>query len=280
MNDQQAITKDNVTVSINGVLYVQVVDAFKASYGVDNPVFAIVQLAQTTMRSELGKMTLDNTFEERDTLNQQIVRSINSAARAWGLECMRYEIKDITPPAGIVRAMELQAEAERRKRANVLDSEGVRQANINESEAEREASINKAIGEAEAIKRRAEATADGIQMIAAAIRGRAGADAVTMRLAEQYVAAFADIAKVGNTMIVPADASNVSSMLAQATSVFKSVSKSFESESEVAKQSRSTSDEKVEDEQSGKGQPADKLANGSGGSHGAQQNVILSRSER
>eukprot|EP00892_Ulva_mutabilis_P009069 jgi/Ulvmu1/6534/UM003_0168.1 len=221
VNTQQAITRDNVTIRIDGVLYIRIVDAFKASYGVDRPLYAVMQLAQTSMRSELGKMTLDNTFEERDTLNEKIVQVINGAAKTWGLECLRYEIKDILPPPGIVKAMELQAEAERRKRAQVLESEGVRQATINESEAKREAAINAALGEAQSIMRRSEATATGVKVIAEAITAQGGRDAVSMHLAQQYVDAFGNIARAGNTMIIPADAGNVASMVATAAGVFR-----------------------------------------------------------
>ncbi|GLI63501.1 hypothetical protein VaNZ11_006484, partial [Volvox africanus] len=206
ISQQTAITKDNVTITIDGVLYVKVVDAFKASYGVDNALYAVGQLAQTTMRSELGKITLDKTFEEREALNHNIVRSINEAAEAWGLQCLRYEIKDIMPPRGIVQAMELQAEAERRKRANILESEGVRQSKINvaeadkqqvilASEAARQQAINMAQGEAEALFATASATARSLNVVSEALTRGGGADAAALRVAEKYLEAFRQLAK-------------------------------------------------------------------------------------
>ena len=205
--DQAAITKDNVTLQIDGILFVKIVDPVAATYAVSDWRFAVMQLAQTTMRSEIGKITLDNTFEFRESLNAAIVRSIQDAARAWGLTCLRYEIRDIAPPPGVRAAMELQAEAERRKRAQVLESEGVRQSAINvaeggkaravlESEAERVGAVNRAAGEAAAIRERAAATAEGLDVVAAALGRGGGADAAALRVAEQYVAAFAGIAKV------------------------------------------------------------------------------------
>ncbi|KAK9292641.1 hypothetical protein L1049_020618 [Liquidambar formosana] len=163
--DQSAITKDNVSILIDGMLYVKIVDPKLASYGVENPIYAVVQLAQTTMRSELGKITLDKTFEERDTLNVQIVEAINVAAKDWGLQCLRYEIRDISPPRGVRVAMEMQAEAERKKRAQILESEGKRQANINIAQ-----------GEAEAILVRAEATAKGITFVSRTLKESGGAE--------------------------------------------------------------------------------------------------------
>ncbi|KAK9806143.1 hypothetical protein WJX72_003176 [[Myrmecia] bisecta] len=232
--NQSAITKDNVSLMIDGVLYVKVVDPKAASYGVENATYAVVQLAQTTMRSELGKITLDKTFEERDALNQNIVHSIGAAAANWGLQCMRYEIRDISPPAGVRAAMELQAEAERRKRAQILESEGSRQSKINvaegdkaevilTSEAAKMDAINRATGEAEAIFRRAEATSRGLQVVSEAIKANGGSEAASMRVAEQYLAAFSNIAKTGNTMLLPVNADNPASMVAQAMSIFKNV---------------------------------------------------------
>lgn len=248
---QTAISNDNVTLLIDGVLYVKIVDPIVASYGVNSPYYAITQLAQTTMRSEIGKLPLDRTFEERETLNIAIVSAINQAAMNWGIQCMRYEIKDIQPPQTILKAMELQVAAERQKRAQILDSEGNRQAKINHAEGEKaqvvlnsEASytdqVNRAKGEAEAIGLVAMATAKSIEVIAASIQKSGGNDAVSLKIAEQYINAFGELAKDSNTVILPANLSEPGSFITQALSIFdqlKSVSnKKLSKESSMKKQ--------------------------------------------
>ena len=232
--EQPGITRDNVTLMLDGILYVRIVDPIAASYGVSNPVYAVSLLAQTTMRSEIGKLTLDKTFEERETLNTNIVTAINQAAQAWGIQCMRYEIKNITPPQSVLKAMELQMAADRQKRAAILESEGKMQAQINaaqgtkqqvvlQSEASQIDQINRAHGEAEAIIAVADATAQGIHKVAEAIQQQGGSDAVSLRIAEQYVSAFKELAKEGNTILLPANVGDVGSMVAQALTVFESI---------------------------------------------------------
>jgi len=231
---QSAITRDNVTLIIDGILYLKITDPKQASYGVQNPRYAVTQLAQTTMRSELGKMTLDKTFEERESLNINIVQAINEASTVWGIQCLRYEIKDITPPDNVRQAMELQVAAERQKRAEILDSEGKRQAQINiaeggkrdvvlQSEAALTDQINRAKGEAEAILAVAGATAEGIRLVAASIEDAGGEKAVALRLAEQYIDAFAKLAQETNTILLPANTGDIGSMVAQALGVFKKI---------------------------------------------------------
>ena len=234
VRSQSAITKDNVTLNIDGVLYVKIIDAQKASYGVADPYYALTQLAQTTMRSEIGKIAMDRTFAERDTLNSNIVFSINDASTTWGIQCMRYEIKDINPPRNVLEAMEQQVTAERNKRAQILESEGHRQADINvaegkkqqvvlESEAALTDQVNRAKGEAEAIFSVAEATAKGIREVASAIQENGGNDAVSLRVAEQYVGAFSKIAQETNTVLLPANVGDAGSMVAQALTVFENI---------------------------------------------------------
>lgn len=228
---QSGITRDNVTMHLDGVIYIKIGDPFKASYGVEDPEYAVSQLAQTTMRSELGKLKLDAVFKERDALNTLIVEAINSAARPWGLECLRCEIKDISLPDKVVEDMQRQVSAERRKRAQVLESEGDREAAINvaeggkiaqilASEAEKAEQINQATGEAEAIRLKALATADAIEALAKTIEKPGGSDAVSLRLAQEYIEAFGKLAKETNTMLLPTNAGDPASMVTQATTIF------------------------------------------------------------
>jgi len=234
VNAQTAISNDNVTLLIDGVLYIKIVDPVAASYGVTNPYYAISQLAQTTMRSEIGKLPLDKTFEERDLLNIAIVNAINQAATNWGIQCMRYEIRDIQPPKTVLQAMELQVAAERQKRAQILESEGARQAKINNAEADKAEAvlasegayvdqINRAKGEAEAISLVASATATSISIISEAILKKGGEDAVSYKIAEQYIAALAHLAGENNSIIIPANINDPSSMIAQAMGIFKQI---------------------------------------------------------
>lgn len=233
---QAAITKDNVTLRIDGVLYLKITDPKQASYGVADANFAVTQLAQTTMRSEIGKITLDKTFEERENLNFNIVDAINQASNVWGIQCLRYEIKDIEPPANVRQAMELQVAAERQKRAEILNSEGQRQSQINVAEGDKqevvlksEASlidqVNRAKGEAQAILAVAEATAKGIEKVASAIELKGGEKAVALRVAEQYVEAFAKLASESNTILLPADTGDAGNMVAKALAIFETIKK-------------------------------------------------------
>jgi regulator of protease activity HflC (stomatin/prohibitin superfamily) len=230
--EQICITKDNVQVGVDGVLYLKVLDAQRASYGISNYVFAIVQLAQTTLRSEIGKIDLDKTFEERSHINTQVVDELDKASEPWGVKVLRYEIKNINPPRDILDAMEKQMRAEREKRATILNSEGFRDAAINtaegekqkvikESEARKQRSINESQGQAAAIVAVANATSEGIRKVAEAIQGPGGYQAVQLRVAEQYITEFGNLAKQNNTMILPANLADVSSIIATAMSVIK-----------------------------------------------------------
>ena len=230
--EQVCITRDNVQVGVDGVLYLKVLDPQRASYGIADFHFAIAQLAQTTLRSEIGKIDLDRTFEERAAINQQVVQELDKASEPWGVKVLRYEIKNINPPRDILGAMEKQMRAEREKRATILASEGERDAQINraegekqrvikESEATRQRQINEAQGEAEAILAVATATAEGLRQVAIAIHGPGGNEAMQLRVAEQYVAEFGKLAKAGNTLVLPANLSDIGSMIALATSVIK-----------------------------------------------------------
>lgn len=234
VQEQPAITRDNVTMMMDGVLYLRIIDPVQASYGVSDPIYAVSQLAQTTMRSEIGKLSLDQCFEERETLNANIVTAINQASQTWGIQCMRYEIKNITPPNTVLKAMELQVAADRQKRAEILQSEGQRQAKINMAEGAKQEvvlnsegaltdQVNRAKGEAEAIIAVAEATAKGIEMIAKAIAAPGGQEAISLRAAEQYIAAFSELAKTSTTVLLPANAHDTGSMVAQALTVFDNI---------------------------------------------------------
>ncbi|PHJ25149.1 spfh domain band 7 family protein [Cystoisospora suis] len=227
--NQTAITKDNVTLQIDGVLYVKICNAYDASYGVTNPIYAVSQLAQTTMRSELGKLTLDNTFLERDALNRSIVQAINQAAQPWGVTCLRYEIRDILLPTNIRAAMERQAEAERRKRADILRSEGERESAINLAKGEREGVILRAEGEAAAVQLKAEATAASVRKIAETTSVPGGMQALSLQLADSYIGAFGKLASHSNTLVVPANAGDTASMITQALGIFRNVDSAIKS---------------------------------------------------
>jgi regulator of protease activity HflC (stomatin/prohibitin superfamily) len=221
---QVCITRDNVQVQVDGVLYLKVLDAERASYGVADYLFAIIQLAQTTLRSEVGKIDLDRTFEERAHINVQVVNELDKASEPWGVKVLRYEIKNITPPEDIIAAMEKQMRAEREKRAVVLTSEGERDAAINSadgqkqmvikaSEAKKQQQINEAEGSAQAILAIARATAEGLREVAQATQVAGGFEAVQLRVAEQYIARFGELAKATNTTILPANVADVGSMI-------------------------------------------------------------------
>jgi regulator of protease activity HflC (stomatin/prohibitin superfamily) len=229
--EQICITKDNVQVGIDGVLYLQVLDPARASYGIADYHFAISQLAQTTLRSEIGKIDLDRTFEERATINSNVVHELDKASEPWGVKVLRYEIRNINPPHDVLQAMEKQMRAEREKRAVILTSEGDRDAKINqaegekqrvikESEANRQQQINEAAGEADAILAVATATAEGLRRVAEAVSDSGGREAMQLRIAEEYVRQFGNLAKSTNTLVVPANLTDIASMIAMATKVF------------------------------------------------------------
>ena len=233
---QVCITRDNTQLQVDGILYFQVTDPMRASYGSSNYIAAITQLAQTTLRSVIGKMELDKTFEERDHINTTIVNAIDESAANWGVKVLRYEIKDLTPPKEILHAMQAQITAEREKRALIAASEGRKQEQINiatgeraasiaKSEGEMQASINRAQGQAAAILAIAEASSEAIRKTAAAIREPGGSDAVNLKVAEQYVAAFSQLAKTNNSIIVPANLSDISGLIASALQVVKTQSR-------------------------------------------------------
>lgn len=234
--EQTAITQDNVSVILDGIVYVKIFDPTAASYGVKNPMHALTQLVQTTMRSEIGKIPLDKTFEERESLNAKIVEAINEAAVSWGVRCIRYEIKDIKMPEDIRKAMELQMTAERQKRARILESEGLRQSQINESEGLRQARINeseaaqidrinRAKGESEAIEMLAKAAAAGIESIAQALNQTGGEKAASLQIAEKYIEAFRELAKETNTIMLPSNLQHPGSIVAEAMAIYDTLKK-------------------------------------------------------
>jgi regulator of protease activity HflC (stomatin/prohibitin superfamily) len=230
--EQVCITRDNVQLAVDGILYMKILDPERASYGISNHTYALTQLAQTTLRSEIGKIELDKTFEERSHINGQVVAEVDKASEAWGVKVLRYEIKNIKPPIDVLAAMEKQMRAEREKRAVVLTSEGERDAAVNSaegqkqqvikaSEAKKQQQINEAEGQAAAILAVAEATAGGIRRVAQAINEPGGFEAVQLRVAEQYIERFGQLAKAGNTLVLPANLADVGSMLALALNVVR-----------------------------------------------------------
>ena len=237
---QSCITKDNIAVDIDGILYLQCQNAELASYGIDDYRYATSQLAQTTLRSEIGKIELDKTFEERDLINSQVVQAVDMASNAWGVKVLRYEIKDINPPSTVRDALEKQMRAERERRAVVAESEGHRTATINVSEGQRQEMINlseaeklkqvnEAEGKATEIELLAKATAAGIRTIAEAINAPGGSDAVNLRVAEQYIDQFGHLAKATNTLILPSDVGNIASFVGTVTKAMDQISKKPES---------------------------------------------------
>ena len=228
---QICITRDNIAVEVDGILYLQVLDPQKASYGIDNYRFASIQIAQTTMRSVIGKLELDKTFEERETINVTIVEAVDKASEPWGVKVTRYEVKNISPPQSIKDATEKQMRAEREKRAIIAESEGAKQAKINvaegdkqslikNSEGEMQKRINEAAGRASEIEQLAKATSNGLRSISSAISEENGLNAVNLRIAEQYLMAFGNLAKTNNTLIIPSNMSDIAGVIATATSVF------------------------------------------------------------
>lgn len=233
---QTCITQDNISVEVDGILYLQVTDPGKASYGINNYQFASTQLAQTTMRSVIGRLELDRTFEEREAINSEIVDAVDKASDPWGVKVTRYEVKNIVPPQSIKDAMEKQMRAEREKRAVVAQSEGEKQAKINvaegdkqelikRSEGEKQRRINEAMGQAAEIEKVAEATAKGIREIASAINERGGQDAVNLRVAEQYIKEFGNLARTNNSLIIPSNLSDMAGMIASAMTVVQQARK-------------------------------------------------------
>ena len=220
---QQAITRDNVALGIDGVLYLRIMDPKSASYGVENLRFAITQLAQTTMRAEIGKLSLDQTFESRENVNATVTHAIDEASEAWGTKVLRYEVKDISPPMTILEEMEKQMAAERERRVAVTTSEGYRQAQINEAEGDQQAQVLRAKGNADAIEIEAGARATAIRKISEAINTDGGTTAVAQQLSEQYIAAFEKLARDGTVALIPSDGSDVTSVVSKAFTAFESL---------------------------------------------------------
>ena len=220
---QQAITRDNVALGIDGVLYLRIMDPKSASYGVENLRFAITQLAQTTMRAEIGKLSLDQTFESRENVNATVTHAIDEASEAWGTKVLRYEVKDISPPMTILEEMEKQMAAERERRVAVTTSEGYRQAQINEAEGDQQAQVLRARGNADAIEIEAGARATAIRKISEAINTDGGTTAVAQQLSEQYIAAFEKLARDGTVALIPSDGSDVTSVVSKAFTAFESL---------------------------------------------------------
>lgn len=233
---QTCITRDNIAVEVDGILYIQVIDAKKASYGINNYQFAASQLAQTTMRSVIGKLELDKTFEERETINGTIVDAVDKASDPWGVKVTRYEVKNIVPPQSIKDAMEKQMRAEREKRAMIAESEGEKQAKINRaegdkqeliarSEGEKQKRINEAEGRAAEIEKVAEATAKGLREISLAINEKGGMNAVNLRIAEQYIGEFGNLAKTNNSVIIPTNLADLAGIVTAVSTVLKDQTK-------------------------------------------------------
>ncbi len=220
---QQAITKDNVSLGIDGVLYLRVMDPKAASYGVENLVFAITQLAQTSMRAEIGKLSLDQTFESRDNINAEVTQAIDEASDSWGTKVLRYEVKDISPPRSILEEMEKQMAAERERRVAVTTSEGYRQAQINEADGDKQATILRAEGAAQSVEIEAKARAEAIKTISAAINEQGGTTAVAQQLSEQYITAFEKLAREGTIALIPSDGSDVTSVVSKAFTAFETL---------------------------------------------------------
>ncbi|MCL4121450.1 UNVERIFIED_CONTAM: hypothetical protein GTU68_011700 [Idotea baltica] len=251
---QAAITSDNVNLNIDGVLYLRVIDPYNASYGVEDPEFAITQLAQTTMRSEIGKISLDYVFRERESLNVEIVKAINKASEAWGITCLRYEIRDMKLPQRIQDAMQMQVEAERQKRATILESEGIREAEINVAEGKRKSQI--LASEAEKLEQInvAEGKAEALQILSEALSHKQGLNAASFATAQNYIHAFEHLANKNNTMILPSNVADISGFVGSAVSIYNNLSKSFSANSKQSDLNASSKEDSLETEKSSSSQ--------------------------